>query len=139
MENSCWSGAWSMRGELLIHSPLSIIHFPLSSAEQRERHRIDARGLAVRLRRADGRAAVFLVHLHRRQLIFELEDLPFAVGGDERALLLRPFPHLLRDILRAYIRVFLDERRIDLPVRDAVCRAVAADIGVLPRQAEARR
>src|SRR5699024_5806635 len=49
-----------------------------SSTQQRERYRIDARRFAVRLRRADGRAAVFPVHLHRRQLVLERKDLPLA-------------------------------------------------------------
>ena len=86
----------------------------LLSAEQGERYRVDAGRFAVGLGGADSGAAVAAVHLERRQLVAQLRDFPLAVGGDERALLLRPFPDLLRNVLGADVRVFLDEGRIDL-------------------------
>ena len=103
----------------------------LVSAEQGERYRVDAGRFAVGLRGADRSAAVFTVHLERRQLVAQLRDFPLTVSGHERALLLRPFPDLLRNVLGAHIRVFLDEGRIDLAVRQGIRRAVAAHIGVV--------
>lgn len=109
------------------------------SAEQGERYRVDAGRFAVGLRGADRSAAVAAVHLECGELVAQLRDLPLAVGGDERALLLRPFPDLLRNVLGAYIRVFLDKGRIDLAVRQGVRRAVAAHIGVVSGKTLRRR
>ena len=44
----------------------------LLSAEQGERYRVDAGRFAVGLRGADRSAAVFTVHLERRQLVAHL-------------------------------------------------------------------